>query len=156
MSVDQFFIQPIKSDDTAAAAAAGMGKYTLTSSTTYYVPLTHNYNRLASLHMTWDASIILTSVTLEVSNMPGDYATGVKWTSSTAGDFVALAPATGPQGVVVAGTGASIASGVIAVAGGNVGGGVFNLTDHGMARARLKIVVGGTGGVVKVSGCHKE
>jgi hypothetical protein len=149
MSANQFFIAPLKSDGSNPAAATAKDTYTLASGTTYYIPFQAFEQRLSSIQMKWDASIILTSVTLEGSNM-GEYTT---YQSTTAGDWVPEAPVAG--NVNVTGAGASVTAGVIAVAGGTAGGGMFHAVDRGSARQRLKVVVAGTGGVVQFAGCHK-
>lgn len=139
-------IQPTKSDASQPALRAD-GSATLASSSTYYYPLGGEDAEFQSIHLKWDASIILTSVEVEDSNF--DDASLV---SSTAGDWVKSNPATGIWDVFATATsGATITASSIAVSGGNAGGAFYNRRHACGKRSRLKVVVAGTGGVLRVA-----
>ncbi|HVJ21172.1 MAG TPA: hypothetical protein VM686_37430 [Polyangiaceae bacterium] len=140
------YVTPIKSDGTQAAEAGERGKYTLASGTTYCFPLGGVGAPTQSVQLEGDASIIITSATIEESNLgeseASDYGTATgTWIKDN-----------GTAGVTSAvGTGWTATARTIAVVGGNVGGAMWQLPDRGAARLRLVVVVGGTGGVVRVS-----
>lgn len=142
------YIAPVTSGGIVLAGD-GVGRYrhTLSSGSTYYYPLP-DWPQLATLsaHVQWDASIILTSITIEDSNFALVDAPNH---SSVAGDWIDEDPGTAFVGTV--GAGASQSSGVVAVAGGAAGGCMFHVGGSGSARIRLKVVVAGTGGVVRVA-----
>lgn len=144
------YIQPIKSDGTLAVEATGRGKYTLTSGTTYYAIIGGPDAFTLSAHVQWDASIIITSVTVEDCNFGMSDASDY---SSTAGDWIDEDPTTAFVGLV--GAGASHTNGVVAVTGGAAGGAMLHVADTGSIRTRLKIVVGGTGGVIRIAASGK-
>lgn len=148
------YITPIKSDGTVQTESAtefGRGSYTLASSSTYYFPLGGQDVPFLSGHMQWDASIILTSVTIEDCNFPE---TDVTWYSNGSGEWIDEDPTTAFVGLD--GAGATASNGVVAVAGGAQGGAMFHVAQTGARRTRLAVVVAGTGGEVRVSGWGKE
>ncbi len=155
------FLAPFKSDGVLQAeadATFGRGAYTLTSATTYYFELGGKDGDIVSAHLQWDSAIILTSVTVQDSNMPestdNTSATGVTAWSSTAGDWISENPSTAFVGV--AGAGVSATSGVVAATGGAQGGCMFHVALTGARRSRIAIVVGGTGGSLRCSTWAKE
>lgn len=145
------YVQPIKSDGTLAVAAGKRGYYTLTLGTTYYIPLGGGDAPLHSAHVQWDSGIVITTITVQDSNMLDSE---VSYYSSTAGDWVSEDPTTAFVGTE--GAGVTITNGVVAVAGGAAGGGMFHLADTGANRTRLEIVVGGTGGTIRVGRAGKQ
>lgn len=151
------YIQPIKSDGTLPAAAPGTdatvnghGVYTLEANTTYYFPVGGQDATLVALHLQHDAAIAITSATVEDTCFPerevSDYA-------STAGLWIDEDPTTAFVGVVGATT--TQTNGVVAVVAGNVGGAMWHVTTAAR-RTRLKVVVGATGGEVRVASWGKE
>jgi hypothetical protein len=149
-------VAPVKSDGTrldhSTGIDPGIAGYTLVHDTTYYYDLgplvkeaTHQ-----SVHCKWDASIILTSISIEDSNLPD-----VSLTSATAGDWIHE----DPTNAYVAAVGGTATKATVAVAGGSAGGCVFHLHGMGLsesARCRLKVVVAGTGGVLRVATAGKD
>lgn len=157
---------PIKSDGTLEVeddGALGPGAFTLASGTTYYFPLVGGYESAdkLSVHLVHDAAIIITSATIEDSNFPApallegaDVGFSKSWFNSTAGFWIDEDPSTAFVGTVGAGTSAS--NGVVATAGSAAGGAMWHFVDACSRRARLKVVVGGTGGQVIVATWTKE
>lgn len=148
------YVQPIKSDgtyQTESATEFGRGAYTLSSGTTYYYPIGGADSPVTSAHVQWDAAIVITSITIEDCNMqPAD----VTDYSATAGEWIDEDPSTAFVGTV--GSGASVTNGVVANSGGAAGGCMFHVADNGARRIRLKVVVAGTGGELRVSAWGKE
>lgn len=149
------YITPVKSDgvvQTESATEFGRGAYTLALSTTYYYPLAGQDALALHAHLQWDAAIVLTSVTVEECDMPESEVTDHE--AGTTGTWL-------PTSVdritsTVEGAGATNTSDVIAVSGGAAGGGAMNVSEHGARRTRLKVVVGGTGGELRVASWAKE
>lgn len=126
-----------KDASTRVEAVDGTGA-TLVASTTYYTELTEEEGvdaGLSSIEWKWDASIIAT-ITVEGSN----FADLNVYDAASAG-WVALSPAPIPT-VTIAGGSASTSSG--------------SWADQGFGRLRAKIVVGGTGGVLRGAIHHKR
>lgn len=138
------YVTPIKSDGTEAVAAEGRGKYTLTAGATYVFMLGGPDASVQSAHFIWDSSIIITSLTVEDCDMPH---TDVLDYSTTAAEWIDEDPTTAFVGVV--GAGVSQTNGVVAATGGAAGGCMFHIADTGAYRTRIKVVVAGTGGVVR-------
>lgn len=145
-----FDITPLKSDGTKAAGAAD-GYFTLASGTTYLLPLSGDQDPFVSCHVQWDATIVITSITVEDSNMDRDLVSDY---STTAGDWIDEDPSTAFVGTV--GAGASVSNGVVANTGGAAGGAMFLISDTAAARTRLKVVVGATGGTIRACGNRKR
>jgi hypothetical protein len=110
---------------------------TLTSGTTYYADLAPGglIRALGSIHWSWDAAIVITAITIETTNYEPDDAVinavaGAKWYPETA-------PPT------------------VTVAGGTASSRMVHVGDNSAARMRAKIVVGGTGGVLRGRPHHK-
>ncbi len=140
------YVPPLQTaDGVQLVDAKGRGKYPLAASTTYVYPLGGANAPLQSVQIEWDAAAILT-ITVEDSNV-GD-ADSLKW-STTAGEWIKEDPSTAY--VALVGAGATVANATVSVAGGAAGGAMYNLGNTGAMRTRIRIVVGGTGGVVRVS-----
>jgi len=137
-------IQAYKSDGTRPAFDELTGINTLASGTTYYFELPGPRDLLCSAHCLWDASIILTSVVMEDSNLPGDITTAY---SSTAGHWLTENPSTAY--IPVTGSGVSVTNATVAATGGAAGGCMINIADQGSYRQRIKVVVAGTGGAFR-------
>lgn len=139
---------------------------TLASGTTYYVPFAAQHAPTPSetpyleLALRWDAAAILT-VTIE-STVYSPFSVGTTVNgpvllsdfhdSSTAPGFWVPETATSLPAAQYLGSGtggATFTAPSLAVAGGTAGGGIFRLFNYGSRRGRLKVVVGGTGGVVR-------
>jgi hypothetical protein len=132
-----------------AGANPNQSGYTLVAGTTYYYPLGRGVKEAPyiSASVKWDASAILT-ITVEDTNF-----TDVSNTSTTAGDWEKENPSTA---YVAADGNATVTAATVVVPGGTAGGCCYNLGFIGSLRARLKIVVGGTGGVVRVAQNMKD
>lgn len=131
---------------------AGAG-VTLVNGNTYYFPLGTSDARVVGLHLKGDAAIIITSATLQSSCFPKD-ADGIGGLDvadfdATAGNWIPEDPASAVAEVV--GAGWAQAAGVVSVAGGAAGGASWQIGNPGSKRWRLAVVVGGTGGVVRVA-----
>lgn len=153
-STSPMYVRPIKSDGVAQQESAvefGRGTYTLASGTTYFYQLNGGNSPLLSAHLQWDAAIVLTSVTVEDCNFGTDE---VALHSDNAGEWIDEDPASAFVGTD--GAGVTVTAGVIAVAGGAVGGAMIHVADTGARRTRLKVVVGGTGGELRVATWGKE
>lgn len=141
-------VQPIKSDGTYAAA--GDKGYTLTSATTYYVDLGGKDPSLLAAQILMDANLVITSIDVESTNR-GD----VLLTSSTAGEWV---PEDSASGVYITKTGAgvTITGATIDKIAGAIGAAMVHLFRMSTRRARLKIVVGAAGGVIRIDTWAKQ
>ncbi len=137
--------------DSDSSFATGRGVFTLASGTTYYFVLPVGGSSMFDLHMTHDNAIILTSATIETC---GHGRADVADNSSVAGEWIDQTQADAFVALVGAGTTAS--SGVVAVAGGAAGGADWQVSECSAPRARLAVVVGGTGGEVRVSFTGKD
>jgi hypothetical protein len=134
---------PVDSSGNPVTLAAD-GTATLVSDTTYYFPLSDGMALCQSVHMRWGNNILAT-ITFEDSNFndPSNY-------DSTAGNWIQE----NPISAYVAKTGTATVSGMtITTAGGGTGAGgaVFNIGNIATRRQRLKVVVAGTGGTLRVS-----
>jgi len=123
---------------------------TLASGTTYVFPVGGESAPLNSVHLLWDASIIVTW-TIETTNMPSAQGSQVDVSpfDSTAGNWMQE----NPSGTYVSGSGAggmTATNLTLVVAGGTAGGSTIHVGNFGTRRMRVKAVVAGTGGVVRV------
>lgn len=153
-NISTSYITPIKSDGTTqveSAAEFGRGSFTLASGTTYFYPVGGQDAPILSVHVQWDAQIIITSLTIEDCNFPDS---DVDWYDDAAGEWIDEDPSSAFVGTDSGG--ATVTNGVVAVAGGSQGGCMFHLADTGARRTRLKVVVAGTGGELRVASWGKE
>lgn len=134
-----------------AASVFGRGTFTLLTGVTYFFPLGGQDAATISAHVRWDASIILTSITVEDCNFPES---DVPIYNDDAGAWIDEDPSTAFVGSD--GAGVTVTAGVIAVTGGAQGGCMFHMDGTGARRTRLKVVVGATGGAMKVGTWAKE
>ncbi len=154
-------VQVVPNTNSTTLTALGC---TLTSGTTYYVPLgapkspTPAECALNTVQVRWDAAIILTSVQIETTIFPATSSPGdgrgptlLSDFDATAGYWLLQNPTTAY--VPVTGGTQTPSTMTVTVAGGSAGGCEFDLGNFGARRARVKIVVAGTGGVVRV-GAH--
>lgn len=157
-TVNRTYVTPIKSDGTEAtfapsadATLTGRGVFTLAANTTYYYPLPVGGSAMYDVHLQHDAAIAITSATIETTSMGKSEVSDI---SSVAGAWVDQDPSTAFVALVGATTTAS--SGVVAVVAGNVGAANWQVSDSPPARARLKVVVGASGGEARLGFCGKE
>lgn len=123
----------------------GKNGVTLASGATYFILIGGDAALVTSFHLQWDNAIILTSVAVEDSNNPD-----VTLYSAAAGEWIKQNPTTGYIGGTGSG-GMTVTDWTAAVAGGTAGGGMWHFGNSGARLTRIKIVVGGTGGVVKAT-----
>lgn len=164
---DSSNIDGIRADGTAFPAsrvgAPSTWGVTLAPSTTYYFPLGASKapmpaeTGLVSVHVRGDAAIIA-AFTIEDTDFPstispGDGRGAVDVSdfeaAATAGNWIPENPSTAIVGFV--GTGWSSTAATLNSAGTGVGGGMFHVGNIGSRRVRLKVVVAGTGGKIRVA-----
>lgn len=153
-NISTSFITPVNAAgtiQTPGAAIYGRGTFLLVTGTTYYFPLGGQDATAVSAHVRWDSDIIIDSITVEDCNYSED---DVSNYADDAGDWIDEDPSTAFVGSD--GAGVTATNGVIAVAGGAAGGCMFHMDGTGARRTRVKVVVGGTGGYMKISGWSKE
>jgi hypothetical protein len=157
-TVNNTLLAPITSAGAAVAEAPsadatlnGRGVYTLTAATTYYFVLPVGGSAMYDVHLQHDAAIAITSATIQTCSMPKRDVSDI---SSVAGAWIDQDPETAFVGTDGATTTAS--DGVVAVVAGNVGGANWQISDAPAARSRLEVIVGATGGEVRLGFCGKE
>jgi hypothetical protein len=150
------YVQPIDSSgvlvppDTTGNAARGV--YPLAAGQTYYYILGGPDAPIISGHITAYASaaaangLIITSATVQDCDHSELDVTNF---SSTVGEWVDEDPSSAFVGAD--GTGWSATNGVLAATGAGLGGARFNVADTAAYRTRVKVVVGATGGPLRVS-----
>lgn len=125
---------------------------TLASGTTYVFPVGGESGPLASIHLIWDAAIIVVW-TFETCNAGSSFGSAdkvdVSEFDSVVGNWVQENPSTAYIATAVAG-GVVVANMTLTVAGGTQNGATVHVGNFGTRRMRVKAVVGGTGGVVRV------
>lgn len=153
-STDHVVLEAKEPGSGGTGAGAGV---TLANGITYMFPFGGAESPLESIHCKWDAAIIITSITIEDCNFPkrADGAGGVDVADddTTAGSWIDEDPSTAFVGTVGAGT--TVVNGVVGVPGGAAGGCMFHLGNFGARRGRIKVVVGATGGLLRVWGHGK-
>jgi hypothetical protein len=157
-TVTRTYVTPLKSDGSLevhdgseTTFATGRGVFTLAALTTYYFPLPVGASSIFDCHLTHDAVIVLTSAKIASCSHA---AKDVSDVSVVGGEWIDQDPSTAFVGTVGAGTTAT--NGVAAVAGGTAGGCNWLVSGFGAERGRLEVVVGATGGEVRVSFTGKE
>ena len=138
-------------EQVQSATEFGRGAFTLAANTTYMFSLPAQDVPVLGVHLQHDAAIAITSATIEVCSFPPSEVSDF---SDGAGEWFGLAPTTAY--VPVDGATTTATNGVVAVVAGNIGGAHWDIADIGARRARLKIVVGATGGEVRVATWGKE
>lgn len=138
-------------EQVQSATEFGRGAFTLTAATVYMFPLAPQDVPVLGVHLQHDAAIAITSATIEVCSLPPQETSDF---SDGAGEWFGLEPTTAY--VPVDGATTTATNGVVAVVAGNVGGAHWDVADIGARRARLKIVVGASGGEVRVATWGKE
>jgi hypothetical protein len=162
--VDSSNLDAIKSDGTVISANKVMTGGSLTAlgctlanGTTYYFPFGAQRSPvpaetpLVSVQLRWDASIIAT-ITVETTLFPATFQGGDPRGPAQVSDFETTAGFWLQQNASTAyvpATGGTPTAMTVAVAGGSAGGCEFDLGNLGARRGRIKVVVGGTGGVMR-------
>lgn len=137
------------------APEAPHGMYTLVAGATYAFCVQSSEAPFVSIDLTgYDAALVITSATIQAVNHAVQ---DVPDSSVVVGEWKNSRP---PNGYVPAdGTGWSVGTVatacVVAAAGSGVGGALWEVAETGSFRTRLLVVVGGTGGRVRVSACGK-
>jgi hypothetical protein len=124
----------------------GDGSVTLASGTTYYFPLGGAEAPLIGAQLIGDAAIIITAARIECTFVEAARSSHF---DATAGLWVIENPPTAYVPTTGAGWTATLAT--LAVAGGAIGSAIWDVGNVGSKRARLAVVVGGTGGVATVA-----
>lgn len=156
-AVNQQYIQPITSAGVAVDPSAestwatGRGVYTLTAGATYFFVLPIGGASMADIHLTHDAAIAITSAEIETC---GHGRSDVSDYSAIGGEWMTQNPSTAYVAVEGATTTATAA--VVAVVAGNAGGADWQISGAAAPRMRLEVVVGGTGGEVRLSFTGKD
>ena len=148
----------VKSDGTKVPYEQGQG-YNLGIGT-YYVDVGIPDADHVSVHCTWDANLVATSLAYESSNLPAYKSESAPYTDSsaavdvsiyaadTAGLWLTENPSTAY--VPIVGAGATVSNMTIAITGGAAGGAMLDLANVGHRRDRMKVVTT-TGGYFR---CH--
>lgn len=158
------YLVPIDTSDGTSPSEGPRGAYTLTASHTYRFIAPSMDTPFGSIHLTgMDAALVITSATVQDCDHGGPTSDGgptsgdVSDTSTTDGEWMNVRPPTGY--VECDGTGWSVGTGatacVVAAAGSGKGGALWHTAETGAHRTGLIVVVGGTGGRVRVSGAGK-
>lgn len=146
-SLTRAYVQPITTAGAAVTPESPHGVYTLTALTTYYYIIGPTDAVNLSITLTGEtAALVITSATIQDTDHPVQDVTDF---DATAGRWLDEDPTT--AFVAVDGTGWSASNGVVAVTGGNLGGARWNLGEDAAHRTRLAVVVGATGGTLRVS-----
>ncbi len=154
-SASNSYVTPVSAagaTQVESGATFGRGSFTLTLGTTYFFPLGGQDGPWLDAQCQWDSGIVITSITVETCSFPdGDVSdhsdNAGEWIKQVAG--AAFVPTDG-AGVTVS------AAGVVAVAGGAQGGCDFQMAENCARRTRLAVVVGATGGAMRVGTWAKE
>lgn len=145
------YIPPLQTDGTELTAQTGVGIYTLVAGTTYLYIIGGDDAPFQSVQITgYDAGLVITSATIQDTN---HQELEVANKSTTVGEWINERPTTAYVGAD--GTGWSVGSGatagVVAASGAGIGGALWHIAETGSARTRLIVVVGATGGKLRVS-----
>jgi len=146
------YVPPLKTDGTLLAGEAPRGAYTLVAGTTYYYILGTADAPFHAVHITsYTSALVITSATIQ-DCIHGELE--VTDHSTVAGEWVPETPTTAYVGTT--GSGWSQTNAVVASTGAALGGALWNLGEAGSKRCRLAVVVGGTGGILRVSCWGKD
>ncbi len=146
------YVQPIDSSGNLVTGEGPRGVYTLTALGTYYYILGGPDASVISGTLTAYASaaaangLIITSATIQDCDHGELDVTNF---SSTVGEWIGEDPTSAFVGAD--GTGWSATNGVLAATGAGLGGARFNIAETGAYRTRITVVVGATGGPLRVS-----
>lgn len=151
------YVQPIDSSGVVVPGEGPHGVYTLTAGATYYYILGGPDAPFISGHLTAYASaaaangLIITSATVQDCDHAEQ---DVPNHSAVVGEWISEDPSAGFVGAD--GVGWSATSGVLATTGAGLGGARFNISESAAFRTRLAVVVGATGGPLRVSSHGKD
>lgn len=145
------YVPPIDSTGATPNTEGPQGTYTLTAGQHYYYVLGGDSAPFVSVHITGNAAIVITSATVQDCNHGDNEVTNF---STTAGEWIPETPTTAYVGTT--GTGWSQTNGVAAALGTGAGGAMFHVTETAARRTRLDVLVGATGGTLKVSAMGKD
>lgn len=132
---------------------------TLLASTTYYFPfgtfktLVPSETPLVTVQAIWDATVIITSVSIETTIVPGVQTIGDPGSTAQLTDFDTTAGfwlLQNPTTAYVPVTSGTVTNMTVAPVASARGGCEFDLGNFGARRGRAKVVVAGTGGIVRV------
>lgn len=148
------YITPIDNSGTPITEE-GRGRFLLAANTTYHFLIGGDEAPFESVHLTGiTAAAIVTSATIRDCNHPKSGPDAVNDYDTTDGYW--LPENDSRSFVAVEGAGWVASNGVLAVAGGAVGGAMWHIAETGAARTRLTVVMGGTGGYFMCSGHGKR
>lgn len=146
------YIKPLDSTGAPLTNELRRGEYTLTAGQTYFYIMDGAGSPFLSVHISSpDATLVITSATIQDCNHSSDEVSNF---SAVVGEWVTEDPTTAFVGAD--GTGWSASNGIGAALGTGAGGALFHIAESGAARTRLAVLVGGTGGRLRVSGHGKE
>lgn len=154
-AVQRSYIHPITSagvpvdPGSDASFRTARGVYTLAAGT-YYFMLPIGQAQICDVHLTHDATIAITSATIETCSHARSDVTDF---STIAGEWMDQDPST--AFVALKGATTSHTNGVVAVVAGNAGGASWQISGIGADRMRLAVVVA-TQGEVRLSFCGKD
>jgi hypothetical protein len=141
---------PVQANGTIPAGSDAAG-WTLLANQTYYAQLGGLDASHVSYHAIFEtAGMIVTSVTLEDCNFPEAI---VGPLSETVGQWIPETPDDGDIEVV---GNCAQADGVVSKTAGAAGGAMAHYSGVGSLRARLRIVMGATGGVARFAAHGKD
>lgn len=146
------YITPIDSNGAPLTNEGPRGTFTLTAGQHYYYILGGAVAPYVSVHLSGDAAIIITSALVQDCDHDGRDVTDQ---SNTAGDWVTEDPSTAFAGADGTGWAFSTSLGITA-AGSGVGGGLIHVVATGAYRTRVDVLVGATGGKLRVSAHGKD
>jgi hypothetical protein len=135
------------------ARGGSRGVKKLTAAQTYYVPIIGSEDGwLLSLMAQWDATILITSITIEETSAPEVM---VPWHAASAGNWFATDAANIVSAFNGAGTTTNTTD-IIAHTAAGAGGSIQDIQNAAAGRYRAVVVVGATGGEARFHGSAKE
>lgn len=136
----------VKSDGTLVPYEIGKG-YKLAAAT-YYIDVSIPDAPHVSVHCSWDATIVASSLNYQSSNLPAYKSESAPYTDSSGGVDVSLFDSTAgnwltedPSTAYVPISGGTVTNMTIAIAGSTAGGALLDIANANHRRARMKIVV---------------
>jgi|SRR3954466_400998 len=145
----------VKSDGSRVPYEPGKG-YKLAAGT-YYVDCSMPDAVNASTHVSWDATLIATSINIQTTGMPGYASASAPFTDNSAPadvtnitvDTAGLWLTQNPTTAYVPCIGGTVTNMTIAVGGGTAGACEFDLGNYASRRCRTKLVIT-TGGYLRL------
>jgi hypothetical protein len=146
------YIHPLQINGDELTEEVGRGVFTLVANTRYFFILGGADAPFLGVTLTgYDAAMVLTSAAIQDTDHPDQE---VPNHSVIVGEWVTEDPTT--AFIAADGAGWVGTNGVLAVAGGAVGGAKWHVAETAAFRTRLDIQVGATGGRVRVSSHGKD